>query len=222
MRKSAVTHSGVSISSRCKKAIPSIFECYLHSNSWLGLALGRKNMMRRSDIANHPFPDHHIVLAALSRLAVISEEAIGLLYTQRADSLHHLHSIAENLYRTLCAWGKDYGISSEAAGNQRNEALTAMASLILHSGKPSQSLAADYPITENLPVYFHTILLVFRPFMVAESAISVDGRSHHSSELWLRQACRRATNTAQDAIFFVNNLYEVSIECRVGHTSSSS
>jgi hypothetical protein len=179
-------------------------------------------MMRRSDIANHPFPDHHIVLAALSRIAVISEEAIDLLYTQRADSLHHLHGIAENLYRTLCAWGKDYGISSEAADNQRNEALTPMAFLLLHSGEYSQLLAADYLITEHFPVYFHTILLVFRPFMVAESAIDVDSRSHLSSELWPRQACRRATNTAQDAIFFVNNLCEVSIECRVGHISSSS
>jgi hypothetical protein len=179
-------------------------------------------MMRRSDIANHPFPDHHIVLTALSRLAVISEEAIDLLYTQRADSLHHLHGIAENLYQTLCAWGKEYGISSEAVDNQRDKTMAPMASLILHSGKLSKSLAADYPITENFLVYFHTILLVFRPFMVAESAISVDSRSHLSSELWLRQACRRATNTAQDAIFFVNNLYEVSIECRVGHTSSLS
>lgn len=49
--------------------------------------------------------------------------------------------------------------------------------------------------------------------MVAESAMSV---TQPSSELWLRQACRRATDTAQDAIFFVNNLYERSIECRVG------
>jgi hypothetical protein len=91
--------------------------------------------MRRSDIANHPFPDHHIVLTALSRLAVISEEAIDLLYTQRADSLHDLHVTAENLYTTLCAWGKEYGISSEAADNQRNETLTPMATLILHSGR---------------------------------------------------------------------------------------
>jgi hypothetical protein len=205
-----------------RKSIPSIFEFDLPSHSWLGLGLGRKNMMRRSDIANHPFPDHHNILAALSRLAVISEEAIDSLYTQRADSLHHLHVTAENLYQTLCAWGKDYGIRSEAAENQRNEALTPMASLILYSGKHSRSSAVDYPITEYSQVYFHTILLVFRPFMVAESAISVDDRSHLSSELWLRQACRRATNTAQDAIFFINNLYEASIECRVGHISLSS
>jgi hypothetical protein len=118
-----------------RKSIPSIFEFYLHSNSWLGLGLGRKNMMRRSDIANYPFPDHHIILTALSRLAVISEEAIDLLYTQRADSLHDLHVTAENLYTTLCAWGKDYGISSEAADHQRNETPTPIATLILHSGR---------------------------------------------------------------------------------------
>ena len=69
--------------------------------------------MRRSDIATHPFPDNHILLTALVRLAVIAEEAIDLLYTQRADSLYHLHTIAEGLYTTVCLWGKDYGIRNK-------------------------------------------------------------------------------------------------------------
>ena len=38
--------------------------------------------------------------------------------------------------------------------------------------------------------------------MIAESAIGVNGMLHLTSELWLRQACRRTTNTAKDAIFF--------------------
>jgi hypothetical protein len=91
--------------------------------------------MRRTDLAIHPFPDDQVVLTALCQLAVIAEEAIDLLYTQRADSLYHLHTTAENMYVTISAWGRDYGISSEAAQNHQPMPLAPMASLILHSGR---------------------------------------------------------------------------------------
>jgi hypothetical protein len=172
--------------------------------------------MRRSDIASHPFPEDQVFLTALSKLAVIIEEAIDLLYTQRADSLHHLHATAEKLYATLFAWGKEYSISSEAAKHHQTMSLAPVPSLFLHSGEKSSLLSLDGLITKYLTVYFHTVLLVFRPFMIAAPAIGVDSTLHLSSELWLRQACRRATDTAQDAIFFVNNMYEQFVECRVG------
>lgn len=55
-------------------------------------------MMRRSDLASYSFPEEQPVLVALSRLGGIAEEAIELLYTQSAASLHVLHSTAEKLY----------------------------------------------------------------------------------------------------------------------------
>lgn len=88
--------------------------------------------MRRSDIATYPFPKNQTVLTALARLAIIAEEAIDLLYTQRADSLHQLHATAERLYATLCAWGTEYDI---AAKNDQNTPLAAVVSLLLHSGR---------------------------------------------------------------------------------------
>lgn len=68
---------------------------------------------------------------------------------------------------------------------------------------------------KNCVVYFHTVLLAFRPFLIAESALSFQGIQHLSGQLWLRQACRRATDTAQDALCFLDNLFQKSEECRV-------
>lgn len=88
--------------------------------------------MRRSDIATYPFPENQTVLTALARLAIIAEEAIDQLYTQRADSLHQLHTTAERLYTTLRAWSTEYAI---AAKHDQSTPLAAVASLLLHSGR---------------------------------------------------------------------------------------
>ena len=92
-------------------------------------------MMRRSDLTSCPAPEDQPVLVALFRLAVISEEAIDLVYTQRAASLRDLHVTVEKLYAKLCGWGNEYGIGSEATGNQNTVPFDPVASFILHSGE---------------------------------------------------------------------------------------
>lgn len=56
-----------------------------------------------------------------------------------------------------------------------------------------------------LLVYYHAILLIFRPFLVAKHAMRVKG-GKDVREMWLRQACRYAVDAAQDSIEFVGSM----------------
>lgn len=168
--------------------------------------------MRRADFGSYPFPEDLRILLALCQLAIIAEEAIDLVYTRRAPSIRDLHSTAERLHAKLRDWGHAFGVGNETAEAHQTVPLAPVASLLLHTCMGSPCLFMSH--TNFVPVYFHSILLLFRPFMIAES--SVDGISHLSSELWLRKACRRATDTAQDAICILNNIMEQSEDSRVG------
>lgn len=63
--------------------------------------------------------------------------------------------------------------------------------------------------------YFYLILLSFRPFLVAYSALRLASPGRPAEELWIGQACRRATDAAQDYIVFVNGIFRVSDACKV-------
>lgn len=91
--------------------------------------------MRRSDLTSCPTHGDQPVLVALFRLAVISEEAIDLVYTQRSASLRDLHVTVERLYAKLHGWGKEYGIGTEDSESQKNVLFDPVASFILHGGK---------------------------------------------------------------------------------------
>ena len=173
-------------------------------------------MMRRSDLSSYPTAEDQPVLVALCRLAVISEEAIDLVYTQRAASLRDLHVTVEKLYAKLCGWGNEFGIGTGATDNQKSASLDPMASFLLHGGANLFHCDSFFRhLTDNCEVYFHTVLLAYRPFLIAESALGAEGMQRLSGQLWLRQACRRATDIAQDALCFLDNLFQQSAECRV-------
>lgn len=68
-----------------------------------------------------------------------------------------------------------------------------------------------------MTVYYHTILITFRPFLVADAVrcgrvqrengqqISALHTALEGEEMWLRQACRYAVDAAQDQILFLCN-----------------
>lgn len=64
-----------------------------------------------------------------------------------------------------------------------------------------------------LAVYYHAIILIFRPFLVANQAMRVTGGAGEIKEMWMRQACRYAIDAAQDSIEFFWNIDRV---CGVG------
>ncbi|KAK4545938.1 hypothetical protein LTR36_002502 [Oleoguttula mirabilis] len=62
-------------------------------------------------------------------------------------------------------------------------------------------------------VYYHAVILTFRPFLIARSALRSSGR-HQEEEMWLRQACRLATDAAHDSLVFFRGKYRSSEECK--------
>ena len=64
-------------------------------------------------------------------------------------------------------------------------------------------------------MYYLATILVFRPFMVARSAMRSGPHHDTSAEMWLRQACRHAVDAAQDSIIFLDNTLRKVEICRV-------
>jgi hypothetical protein len=61
-------------------------------------------------------------------------------------------------------------------------------------------------------VYYHAILLIFRPFLVAEALAEIQQKH---GIMWLREACRHATDAAQDSLVFVKTQQNASKACKV-------
>jgi hypothetical protein len=49
------------------------------------------------------------------------------------------------------------------------------------------------------------VLLIFRPFLVAAYALQKSRSTKLVTQMWLRQACRRAVDASQDFIIYASN-----------------
>ena len=54
-------------------------------------------------------------------------------------------------------------------------------------------------------MYYHAILLTFRPFLVAYAFMTDQARQNEA--LWLRQACKYAVDAAQDSTAYIENVF---------------
>lgn len=81
--------------------------------------------------------------------------------------------------------------------------------------------------TNNVTVYYHAILLTFRPFLIvaaarqrqrlvaADTSGNTPGISLAGDEMWLREACRYAVDSSRDQIsFMLSSIRETDI-CKV-------
>ncbi|GJC97589.1 C6 zinc finger domain-containing protein [Colletotrichum higginsianum] len=162
---------------------------------WLSLVVGRRSMMKKSDFDSCPYPDGQPTLMALCQFASVIEETIESIYDRRTDSLRQLYGKAEKLHGQLRQYGDKWGLGSSASV-QRGDAWNAETSLLLHN------------------IYFHVILIIFRPFLIAEAALQSGQGSVGVGDIWLRQACRHATDAAQDALAFTHNMLRGPEECK--------
>ena len=62
------------------------------------------------------------------------------------------------------------------------------------------------------PVYYHSILLTFRPFLVTGD---LAGSQQKQGAMWLREACRQAKDAAQDTLVFIDNDLATTGSCKV-------
>lgn len=153
---------------------------------------------------------------ALCQFANILEEAIESIYNKRTDSLRQLYGKAEKLYGHVRQYGEKWGLGT-AASVQRVDAWNPETSLLLHNGTSNfrPSVTFKLLLIPRIQVYFHVVLLIFRPFLIAEAALQSGEGSGGIGDIWLRQACRHATDAAQDALAFTWNMLRGPEECNV-------
>lgn len=165
--------------------------------SWFSMMVGRESSLKMYNISS-PFPEGQPLLVGMSRLAEIAERTSHMIYTQRYDSLRKLYTSAEAIHAQLRDFADQHGIGSAVEHSQQAAAVSnqSPASLILHN------------------LYYHTILLTFRPFLVAERALAASPEGQGVGSMWLRQACRTAIDAAQDGILYAHTQIKKHEECR--------
>jgi hypothetical protein len=171
--------------------------------------MGRTSALKFSDITCR-YPDALPVLTNLCELARIAEVNAEEMYLHKSESLQLLYVAAEHTHGQLRRFAEKAGIGSSDVGSQGGQ-YGGSPALHLHNGNAYFSYKRNS--TANPPtVYYHSILLTFRPFLVAEA---LAGNRQKQGAMWLREACRHATDAAQDSLVFINNELVTTGCCKV-------
>ncbi|RKK09284.1 hypothetical protein BFJ66_g15253 [Fusarium oxysporum f. sp. cepae] len=164
----------------------TIWSLYCHE-TLTSLVLGRKSALKMSDISC-PLPKERPELVRFCRLSIIIEEVVDTLYNRRSESLLQLYEKAEGVHAQLLHYAEKFGIASSSTGHNLKK-LDCLGSLMLHNW------------------YYLAVILVFRPFLVADFALRSAGNVTHEERMWLRHACRCAVDAAQDSIAFTSSMF---------------
>lgn len=176
---------------RYRKTLWSLYSM----ENWYSMMVGRESSLRMADISS-PFPQGQPLLVGMSQLAEISERTSHMIYTQRYDSLRQLYMAAEAIHTQLRDFADKHGIGSALESSQQGPVGQNPASLMLHN------------------LFYHTILLTYRPFLVADAALASAPGGQGSGAMWLRQACRTAIDAAQDGILYAHTQIKKHDACR--------
>ncbi|RBQ80115.1 hypothetical protein FVER14953_21717 [Fusarium verticillioides] len=156
----------------------TIWSLYCHETV-TSLVLGRKSALKMSDISCPLFKERP-ELVSFCQLSIIIEEAVDKIYNRRSESLLQLYEKAEGVHAQLLHYAGKFGIASSSTGHNM----------------------------KKLDGYYLAVMLVFRPFLVADFALRSNGSFRHEERMWLRQACRYAIDAAQDSIAFTNSMFQ--------------
>ncbi|KAF5653865.1 C6 zinc finger domain protein [Fusarium sp. NRRL 25303] len=156
--------------------------------TWICFIVGRKGIIRRSDISCD-YPENQTMLVDLCNLAAIQEQITSCPKGQKYCTLSQMYDNTRKLH--LQAWGVSedpwFGPSPlRCQGSGADE----MARLLL--------------------VYCHFIHTIYRPFLIAEPALRASGQMERANAIWLRQACRYATDAAEDSIVITHQIFKAS------------
>ncbi|KAI1124028.1 hypothetical protein F5Y10DRAFT_285470 [Nemania abortiva] len=162
-----------------------VWSVYYHETMH-ALFLGRESTYKKASVRT-PYPDNQPALVGLCKLAQIAEDSTAIIYGSACASLWQLYQAAEKIHSRLQECAIELGIASAA---------TARSSLFNHTSAL---------LLNN--VYYHILLLTFRPFLIAEFALHLGAQRSSSNHMWLRRACRAAVEAAQDCIIYMNETY---------------
>lgn len=174
--------------------------CLYSLESWYSMTVGRESSLKMADISS-PYPEGQPLVVSMCRLAHIAESTARTIYTQRYNSLRKLYMAAEAIHAQLREFADKHGITSPEETSISHEP----ASLILHNR------------------YYNTVLLTYRPFLVADHALDAASAEGKAAEggggggcpMWLRQACRTAIDSAQDGIVYAHTQIRKYESCRL-------
>ncbi|KAI1264454.1 hypothetical protein F5Y18DRAFT_82065 [Xylariaceae sp. FL1019] len=156
--------------------------CVYYHETVNSLFLGRESTILKASI-RVPLPEQHHVLVGLCKLAQIVEDGVAAIYSLPGSSLWKLYQVASEIYDRLQVCAGELGIGPAATPS--SAPLPPVATLQLHN------------------IYYHTLLLTFRPFLIAEYALHSNAATSSPKHMWLRRACTLATEAARDAIIFM-------------------
>ncbi len=176
------------------------------------LFLGRESTYKKASI-RAPYPDHQPALVGLCKLAQIAEESAATIYSLTCVSLYQLYQAAEKIHSRLQACAEELGIASAAGAS--SSLFTQTSILLLNNGVCYEATLNSPHNRLTIQVYYHILLLTFRPFLIAEFALHLKNSSESKNPMWLRQARRRALEAAEDCIVYMNEAYKDHNLCRV-------
>lgn len=175
------------------------------------MAMGRYSALRMDDITCN-FPKHQPVLTSLCEIVRITEAYCEDMYTQKIESLRLLYTIAQRAHAQLRKFAEKAGIGTDDVCSRFNGSNDVTA-LHLHNGcLPIIFIPITQSYTDSGIVYYHAVLVTFRPFLIAET-LAYTQQKH--GIMWLREACRHAVDAAQDSLVYINNQYSRLEACKV-------
>ncbi|EWZ82495.1 hypothetical protein FOWG_14157 [Fusarium oxysporum f. sp. lycopersici MN25] len=156
--------------------------------TWICFIVGRKGIIKRSDISCQ-HPDDQPMLVDLCNLAAIQEES------------------------TSCPNGRRYCLLSQMYGNTRKLHLRSwdVCGDLWFGPSPLRCQGSGADKMAQLLVcniYYHFIHTVYRPFLIAESALRASGQFERANAIWIRQVCRCATDAAEDSIVLTHQIFK--------------
>ncbi|KAJ0157445.1 putative 30S ribosomal protein S17-like protein [Fusarium oxysporum f. sp. albedinis] len=156
--------------------------------TWICFIVGRKGIIKRSDISCQ-YPDDQPMLVDLCNLAAIQEEATSCPNGQRYCSLSQMYGNTRKLHLRswdVCGdlWFGPSPLRCQGSG----------------ADKMAQLLVCN--------IYYHFIHTVYRPFLIAESALRASGQCERANAIWIRQVCRCATDAAEDSIVLTHQIFK--------------
>ncbi|KAF4450063.1 hypothetical protein F53441_6768 [Fusarium austroafricanum] len=170
----------------CQEVLTTLWVLYFYQ-TWICFMVGRKSILKKANICS-PYPNDQPMLVDLCNLAAVVEEATSSPNDQKNCTLCQMYDTTRRLH--LKSW--------EVCGTfwLRPNPLRLQGS---KADMLSQLLVCN--------VYYHFIHTIYRPFLIAESALRA-ARPESADALWLRQACRYATDAAEDSLILTRDIFK--------------
>lgn len=167
-------------------------------------------------------PKGEILLQALVQLARIMSKCVNRIYSQRHDSLLPLWNAANEIRQELYGFAEQqmkvmqFGLVGDLSSGERGVYQAMISTSETH---PRECKA----MANLLPVYHHTVLLTFRPFLILRAKLRQEtaslSKAPQTPPPWLDAACEQCLEAARNTVDFLLGACQKDTLCRVRSTT---